>query len=289
MNILKKIATPFIAIWRWIKETAWVQPLLIVGIIFGVIFSIPSITKAIQDASSSSSDGLDYYETIQLSLDNANKGTSDADKFFTEYEKAQGYKNGNSKYTIDDYNDFKNQYGEKFFLVFAQSNCEYCENISDALEQLKNNWSTLYNLDESVDQTYKAWSIVCDQDMGDNADYYTEKKAFEYILDDHSTLFEDMQTFGTRNTYYTNLSTDSKTTVKGYIENFMKDINSIHVPCVVLFDLTDNPSTNNGANWNYLANTVFFEIGSEYNTTEVTRAQFLAQAWYGLGDFKIKK
>ena len=44
MNILRKIATPFVAIWRWIKETAWVQPLLIVGIIFAIIFSIPSIT-----------------------------------------------------------------------------------------------------------------------------------------------------------------------------------------------------------------------------------------------------
>ena len=45
MKVLKILATPFIAIWRWIKETAWVQPLLIVGLIFGIIFSIPSITS----------------------------------------------------------------------------------------------------------------------------------------------------------------------------------------------------------------------------------------------------
>src|SRR5574344_2269684 len=107
MEILKKIAAPFVAIWRWIKETAWVQPLLIVGVIFAVIFSIPSITKAIQSASSGSSDGLDYYKSVQLSLDDAYKGTSEVDKFFTGYEKAQGYKNGNSKYTKDDLDNFK--------------------------------------------------------------------------------------------------------------------------------------------------------------------------------------
>ncbi len=38
----------FAKIWNWIKETAWVQPLLIVGLIFGVIFSIPAITKGIK-------------------------------------------------------------------------------------------------------------------------------------------------------------------------------------------------------------------------------------------------
>ena len=243
MNILKKLATPFVAIWRWIKETAWVQPLLIVGVIFAVIFSIPSITKAIQNATSESDDGLDYYDDINLSLDDAYNGKSEADQFFTSYAKAQGYKNGNTKYTVDDLNSFKTTYGEKFFLVFAQSNCEYCENISDALIQLRDNWDGTYKLGDTT-EPYKAYSIICDQDMGDNADYYVNKKAFEYILDDHSTMFEDMIKFGTTNTYYNNLETSAKSTLKGYIENFLKSVDSVHVPCVVLFDLTDNPSSN---------------------------------------------
>ncbi|MFA6667320.1 MAG: hypothetical protein WCS51_03070 [Bacilli bacterium] len=287
MNILKKLATPFVAIWRWIKETAWVQPLLIVGVIFAVIFSIPSITKAIQNATSESDDGLDYYDDINLSLDDAYNGKSEADQFFTSYAKAQGYKNGNTKYTVDDLNSFKTTYGEKFFLVFAQSNCEYCENISDALIQLRDNWDGTYKLGDTT-EPYKAYSIICDQDMGDNADYYVNKKAFEYILDDHSTMFEDMIKFGTTNTYYNNLETSAKSTLKGYIENFLKSVDSVHVPCVVLFDLTDNPSSN-GTNWNYIANTVFFEVPTTYDTNEVTRANFLAQAWYGINDFKIKK
>ncbi len=44
MIILKAIGAFFVKIWRWIKDTAWVQPLLIVGAIFAVIFSIPYIT-----------------------------------------------------------------------------------------------------------------------------------------------------------------------------------------------------------------------------------------------------
>lgn len=287
MNILKKLATPFVAIWRWIKETAWVQPLLIVGVIFAIIFSIPSITSAIQGLQNGSSDGLDYYNTIRLSLDGANEGNSEVDNFMTMYEKAQGYKNGNDKYTTDDLKSFKDKYGEKFFLIFGQSECEYCENISDALEQLRDNWDTTYKLG-TTDEPYKAWSIVCNQDMEDNADYYKEKKAFEYILEDHSTMFEDMQNFGTRNTYYTNVDSSTKTTIKGYLQNFLKDVDSIHVPAVILFDLTDNASSN-GEGWNYIANTIFFEIGSNYNTNEVTRANFLAQSWYGTGDFEIKK
>jgi hypothetical protein len=45
MKVLKAIGDFFVRIWRWIKETAWVQPLLIVGAIFAIIFSIPYFTK----------------------------------------------------------------------------------------------------------------------------------------------------------------------------------------------------------------------------------------------------
>ena len=44
----KKLATPFVKIWDWIKETAWIQPLLIVGIVFGIIFSISPLVSWIQ-------------------------------------------------------------------------------------------------------------------------------------------------------------------------------------------------------------------------------------------------
>lgn len=287
MKILKIIATPFVFIWKWIKETAWVQPLLIVGIIFGIIFAIPSISNWVKGWFNNG-DGLDYYETVQLSLNGAYKGESEVDKFLTSYEKAQSFKNGEKNATEADFASFKKEYGEKFFLVFTQSDCEFCENISDGLEELKDNWKN-YNVGDGALETYKCWSIICNQEIDKNEQkQYTETKAFEYILNDHSSLFEDMQTFGLRNTYYTNQTSSDKSTIKDYITNFLKGVNDIHVPCVMLFDLSGNKSSN-GEGWNYLANTIFFEIPSNYDTNEVTRAKFLAQCWYGKGDFEIKK
>ena len=48
MNIMKAISATFARFWRWIRETAWVQPLLIVGSLFAVIFSIPKFTTLFQ-------------------------------------------------------------------------------------------------------------------------------------------------------------------------------------------------------------------------------------------------
>lgn len=44
-KILSAIGRFFKAIWNWIKNTAWVQPLLIVGAIFGLIMSIRPISN----------------------------------------------------------------------------------------------------------------------------------------------------------------------------------------------------------------------------------------------------
>lgn len=86
MKILKVIATPFVALWRWIKETAWVQPLLIVGCIFAVIFSIPYISQGIQNLTNSSDDSLSYYKNHLLSMNGAYKGANDneAEKFLAK-------------------------------------------------------------------------------------------------------------------------------------------------------------------------------------------------------------
>ena len=53
-KFFKAIGNFFVKIWNWIRDTAWIQPLLIVGLIFGVIFSIPSISKGIKNLSDNS-------------------------------------------------------------------------------------------------------------------------------------------------------------------------------------------------------------------------------------------
>ena len=51
----------FKKIWEWIKSTAWIQPLLIVAVIFGLIFSINPITEAIKEAVEADDTG-EFYE-----------------------------------------------------------------------------------------------------------------------------------------------------------------------------------------------------------------------------------
>ena len=67
MFILKAIGSLFVKLWRWIKETAWVQPLLIVGAIFALIFSIPSITSWVGSWDFSTENS--YYLSKKLTLE----------------------------------------------------------------------------------------------------------------------------------------------------------------------------------------------------------------------------
>ena len=78
MIVLRAIGAFFAKIWRWIRETAWVQPLLIVGLIFGIMFSIKPIYNAIKDAQAKSSSAETYYRQFQVSL--ANGDDSQASK-----------------------------------------------------------------------------------------------------------------------------------------------------------------------------------------------------------------
>ena len=68
MAVLSAIGRFFKKIWDWIKQTAWIQPLLIVGIIFGVIFSIPSIVEGIKNGKAKRTGAEYYYINHQLKL-----------------------------------------------------------------------------------------------------------------------------------------------------------------------------------------------------------------------------
>ena len=67
--MLKKLATPFVKFWGWLKETAWIQPLLIVGVVFAIIFSISPIVQAINDAGNASDQAMDFLNQYKYSLE----------------------------------------------------------------------------------------------------------------------------------------------------------------------------------------------------------------------------
>ncbi|MEY3496720.1 MAG: hypothetical protein RJA80_943, partial [Actinomycetota bacterium] len=59
----------FGGLWNWIKETAWIQPLLIVGTIFAIIFSIPTITEWVNGIAESINSPESYYRNYQKKLE----------------------------------------------------------------------------------------------------------------------------------------------------------------------------------------------------------------------------
>ena len=72
MVVLRAIGGFFARIGRWIKETAWIQPLLIVGAIFAVIFSIPHIIKGVSSWFDESDSANKFLTRYRLDLKDAN-------------------------------------------------------------------------------------------------------------------------------------------------------------------------------------------------------------------------
>ena len=68
MKVLRVIGGFFARIGRWIRDTAWVQPLLIVGGIFGIIFSIIPIKDGIEKLMEEGDPTEKYYKKLYFQL-----------------------------------------------------------------------------------------------------------------------------------------------------------------------------------------------------------------------------
>lgn len=158
MFILKAIGNFFVRIGRWIKNTAWIQPLLIVGGIFALIFSIPYISKWVGSWFESSSEAEKYYSAHKVSLKKAEDGKSDADQLFSYLADPTNSDNAKAK----------SKYGEKFFLTLVQDGCSACDERYGGFETLEDNWNKgEFN---GLDGSFKLFTIYVDttNDDGDN-------------------------------------------------------------------------------------------------------------------------
>ena len=265
-KVLLAIAKPFVALWNWIKETAWVQPLLIVGCIFAIIFSIPYIVSGIQSLISDD-DAFEYLEDNMLSMEDTYKGESEADEFLEEYldvanEWTDIYTGESTSTTAID--SFKKKYGEKMFFVLASSDCDACSNISEALEYLED-----YADDLDLNGEYEFYCIITDEEMDEDEqeDYYDEIEAFVQLYNRWPGYFEDIYIAAQRNNYYNNLSDPAS--FRDSLANLM-DPDDLEVPVVTVIDLSEENTSR------YITTQVFFSIDGE---TSRTRAIQLADAW----------
>ena len=278
MNFLKKLATPFVAIGRWIKETAWVQPLLIVGAIFAVIFSIPSITSAITNAINQNSDDILWYKNNQLSLEGSATKDSKANDFFNDYVEAQGaweqHDKAKAREIINKYSDNQG----KFFLFFVQNDCTACSETKEASEYLMDHWDELINdnTKETKFSPFEYQSIICDQTIDNDKDeLYKKIKPFEYLYGDQSyqKFGEDCNAIGINNHYYYNSSSSEQSTIKSNLEALISSDSSFQTPLIVLIDTTDTNKNDTS-----IISTLFYKCngGDKYE-----KAEFLANCWKG--------
>lgn len=264
-KILSAIGGFFVAIWRWIKETAWVQPLLIVGIIFGVIFSIPSIVEGFQGISDKKNSPDTYYNKYKVSLVGAEN--SPAQKLVDEI-----YDNENGRSSSLD--------GKKFFIVFVQSNnrCAVCDSAKEGFEYLEKNANVLLG-----GEKFEFKTIVVDEEFKkkDKEDWKKEgsvkdddfaSTAFEAFLVRNADKFEGYAENAQNSYYYLNSGI-----TETQIDNlYSADESKFQTPTVLQVDFTAN-ATKSGSGGPGVVG-AFIGLDSK-ESTKLSKAEFFADAW----------
>ncbi len=259
MVVLRAIGRFFARIGRWIRDTAWVQPLLIVGGIFAIIFSIPHIINWVEGWFKEGDAATKYYTKYKVSLDGAADEKSDVDNLLTYLENPENA-------------DAKAKYGEKFFISFIQEHCADCETNYEGFETAQTNWGKANNGYAINDgKGFKLYTVFIDTLDDDSENLF--KKSFA----NHYTVFEWAKEGIQDNPYaiYKGSSyTDS-------LEN-LSDVDSFTSPTTFLIDFTEEaPEYTN----DFGISEILFGIDG---STKFDKAYTLTECWNHTGKFADK-
>lgn len=286
MILLKAIGAFFVKIWHWIKETAWVQPLLIVGAIFAIIFSIPYITKWAQSFSGEGSG--QFFKNYDISINNEefipNKVVTDGDKLaqslYTYTTKA--YDDSETRTTkAADYKAITDVYGEKFYLVFYKKDNSSSDNIESGLRFLKENWNdSKYNLSANDESTlnFKLWAIDTTYTSDNDSDYTTtgDSNAFNRFLYTNASLFQVAGPQLYTAPYRTRASVSETSYDQFALNNTSSSttnaLSDFPLPVVCLVDFTQKAINQGRAG----LSEVLFSVSGD---SELNRAQLLLNMW----------
>ncbi len=274
MVVLRAIGGFFARIGRWIKETAWIQPLLIVGAIFAVIFAIPHIIDGVKGWFNTSDDANKYFAKSQLSLKNAekfdtNNTGSEVDKFLTYIE------NGDVEKLKAD------KRGDRFFVAFVKDDTA-CNDLYGGLKTFQDKWKS--NDREFVGEKknalagdFKLWTIYTDtKETIDNE----EVNLFDKVWLNHYSLFETLVDGNYLPKTYYALNKSYK--VSQYESNFTSDSLDtcpMNAPLLMYFDFTDDCAKNGielkDQKVKGLSDIIFTVDG----TSDLERARTLKKCW----------
>ena len=271
-NVLRAIGGFFAKIGRWIANTAWIQPLLIVGGIFGIIFSIPYIKKGIDGlvAANQTDEKTEYYKNRAISLTGAADHESDFDKLLTALEKGD---EESTKYVSD-------KYGKKFFLTFVTEDCSYCKECVSGFESFDS-----YFNEWDMNEKYNLVSV-----MVDTTDDDTGKYLAKYVFEEHQDFFDEIVgEFSEYEDYalLRNVSSDQKSTLKSSIEKLQNAIDDngegLETPTTFLIDLSESGQQAevnvNGVTAIFFNYTDLLSAAGYKDTTNYYKGKFLSDCW----------
>lgn len=265
MVVLKAIGSFFARIGRWIRDTAWVQPLLIVGGIFAIIFSIPYLTNWIKSWGGSSTAAYKkYYDKTALSLKNVDEGKSEVDDIFKYLLAIEDGKETEEQ---------KKKYGEKFFLSFVQEGCSGCENNYYGFKYLQDKYTTSDKDSQFYLEggAFKMHSIYMDQAIADLDEY--DNIFDHFILENYQQVFERIAgDFGDASNYQYLINKGSS--YRTQVETLAETCDS---PTIFLVDITPDSKATVQA---YGVTEVLFTVdGKDNDSTSYGKALTLADCW----------
>ena len=284
MKVLRAIGGFFAKIGRWIRDTAWVQPLLIVGGIFAIIFSIPAITKWVQGWFKSGDAAVSFYKNNgYMSLTNGKEDGTDSDAYKLL-----------SFIFEDDANKDYSKYGEKFFVTFVEEGNSSSESQYKGWEAAKKNWGSTAGFQRVKDKNgnvvseageFKMYTIFIDE-VYDEDDENAEKIFWKLMDDKFASQFADLSSL--ENPYKDN----AKVNYEGIANSGSTDISgssTFSAPTTFLFDKNFDASLEKGysqLNNNFKVAEIVFDIADKGSTgTNIGLARTIWDCWNHIGQF----
>ena len=230
MKVLSAIGRFFARIGRWIKETAWIQPLLIVGAIFAIIFAIPHIINGVKGWFSSSDSTNAFFAQYRLSLNNADNikdgasvGSSDVDKFLTYVE--DGERDQVTKMVG----------AERFFVAFIQKESGSAKELYEGIKEFRDNFN---RNDEflGLKGKFKLITIYTDTTNDD------DENLFDMVWVNHYNLFETMSdgNYLPLTPYAINVDYGTSKYEKNFSASESEDKCPMDTPLMMYFDYTED-------------------------------------------------
>lgn len=270
MKILRAIGHFFAKIGRWIANTAWVQPLLIVGGIFAIIFSIPYIKKGFENLfADNTNQKYQWYKNRALSLEEG--GQADRLLEYLEF------------YNDENEQKIRSEFGSKFLVVFAKESCSGCE---EGIE----GYDTAYN--SGYVAGFRLYSIIVDQ-MDSTGKEYLAKPIYAKHNDLFTTLGEyygecddeDYPLYRNLNTLEKHSQVESLKTKASTLDVASTSDEGLDTPLLLMVDLDMAGEEYYGTNG--ISHVFYNYVDFDYSDTKnaATKAMVVRDLWNYQGIF----